>query len=142
MKVKILKTDSELPTPKYAHEGDAGMDLYSAEELVLKPGEHRLVQTGINIAVPEGYEMQVRPRSGLAYKHGISVVNAPGTIDAQYRGPVGVILINHGKEDFDIKKGERIAQMVLNKFESFDFEEVENLDETERGEGGFGSTGK
>lgn len=142
MNVKILKTDKELPTPKYAHAGDAGMDLYSAEELVLRPGEHKLVQTGINIAVPKGYEMQVRPRSGLAYKHGISVVNAPGTIDAQYRGPVGVILINHGKEDFEIKKGERIAQMVLNKFESFNFEEVESLDETERGECGFGSTGK
>lgn len=142
MKIKILKTDRELPTPKYAHTGDAGMDLYSSEELILKPGEHRLVQTGIKIAVPPGYEMQVRPRSGLAYKHGISVVNAPGTIDAQYRGPVGVILINHGKEDFEIKKGERIAQMVLNKFESFDFEEVEELDETKRGEGGFGSTGK
>lgn len=142
MKVKILKTDKELPTPKYAHEGDAGMDLYSAEELVLKPGEHRLVQTGIKIVVPPGYEMQVRPRSGLSLKHGISVVNAPGTIDTQYRGPVGVILINHGKEDFEIKKGERIAQMVLNKFESFDFEEVEDLDETTRGEGGFGSTGK
>ena len=142
MKVKILKTDKDLPTPKYAHEGDAGMDLYSAEELVLRPGEHKLVQTGIRIAVPAGYEMQVRPRSGLAAKHGISVVNAPGTIDSQYRGPVGVILINHGKNDFEIKKGDRIAQIVLNKFETIDFHEVEELDDTQRGEGGFGSTGK
>ena len=141
MKVKILKTDKDLPTPKYAHEGDAGMDLYSAEDHILKSGEHKIIDTGIKIAVPQGYEMQVRPRSGLALKHGISVVNAPGTIDSQYRGPVGVILINHGKEDFEVKRGERIAQMVLNKFEPIDFHEVEDLDETTRGEGGFGSTG-
>jgi dUTP pyrophosphatase len=141
MKVQILKTDKELPTPKYAHDGDAGMDVYSAIDHELQPGEWKVVPTGFKIAVPYGFELQVRPRSGLAAKHGISVINAPGTIDHQYRGPVGVLLINHGKEPFTITRGERIAQIVFNKVELIHFHEVEELSETPRGEGGFGSTG-
>jgi dUTP pyrophosphatase len=142
MRVEILREDKDLQLPKYQHEGDAGMDLYSAEDYVLKPGERKIFSTGIKLAIPKGYEVQIRPRSGLAIKQGITVLNTPGTIDHQYRGMVGVILINHSKESFEIKKGERIAQMVLNKFENFELEEVEELSETERGEGGFGSTGK
>ena len=141
MRMEIVKTDKELPTPKYAHFGDAGMDLYSAAEYTLQPGERKLIPTGLKIAVPYGFEVQVRPRSGLALKHGVSVINTPGTIDHQYRGEMGVVLINHGKEPFEIKKGERIAQMVLNKVEFMHLEEVEALTETDRGAGGFGSTG-
>ena len=142
MKVKILQEDKQLPLPKYQHEGDAGMDIYSAEDYILKPGERKVFSTGIRLAIPKGYEVQIRPRSGLAIKHGITVLNTPGTIDHQYRGIVGVVLMNHGDESFEVKKRERIAQMVLNKFENFEFDEVEELSETERGEGGFGSTGK
>jgi dUTP pyrophosphatase len=142
IKVKILKVDKELPTPKYAHYGDAGMDIYSAESYTLKPGERKIFSTGLKIEIPEGYEVQIRPRSGLAAKNGISIVNTPGTIDHQYRGLVGVILINHGTENFEVKRGERIAQMVFNKFETAELLEVDELSETERGEGGFGSTGK
>ncbi len=141
MKVEIVKLDKELPTPKYAHHGDAGMDIYSAAEHTLQPGERKLIPTGLKIAVPYGFEAQVRPRSGLALKHGISVVNAPGTIDHQYRGEMGVILINHGNEAFAIKKGERVAQLVFNKIEIVSLEEVDALPETDRGAGGFGSTG-
>lgn len=125
----------------YAHEGDAGMDLYSAIDYVLKPGERKLVPAGIKIAVPKGYEAQVRPKSGLALKYGISVVNTPGTIDAGYRGEVGVILINLGQEDFVINKNSKIAQLIINRIEEAKIVEVESLDETSRGEGGFGSTG-
>ncbi len=131
----------DVQIPSYAHPGDAGMDLYSAESLVLKPGERKVVSTGIKMAIPEGYEAQIRPKSGLAAKHGISVVNTPGTIDAGYRGIVGVILINHGSEDFAVEKNMKIAQMIINKVEIADIEEVEELDNTSRGEGGFGSTG-
>ena len=118
MQVEILKEDKELPTPAYAHDGDAGMDLYSAEDYTLKPGESKIISSGIRVAIPEGYELQVRPRSGLAAKFGVTVLNTPGTIDHQYRGLVGVILINHSKQDYQIKKGDRIAQAVFNKFES------------------------
>jgi len=142
IKAKILKVDKDLPTPKYAHFGDAGMDLYSAEDYVLKCGERKIFSTGLKIEIPEGYEVQIRPRSGLAAKHGITVLNTPGTLDYQYRGIIGVILINHGNADFEVKRGERIAQMVFNKFESAELIEVEELSDTARGEGGFGSTGK
>lgn len=142
IKVKILKVDKELPTPKYAHYGDAGMDVYSAEDYTLKPGERKIFSTGLKFEIPEGYELQVRPRSGLAAKYGITVLNSPGTLDFQYRGILGVILINHGKEDFEVKKGDRIAQIVFNKFETAELVEVDELSETERGEGGFGSTGR
>ena len=139
--VKILKIDKDLPTPKYAHHGDAGIDIYAAENYMLQSGEHKLISAGIKLSVPFGYEVQVRPRSGLAAKFGISIVNTPGTIDCMYRGLVGVILINHGKQAFEVKRGERIAQLVFNKISYAQIEEVENLDETVRGEGGFGSTG-
>jgi len=142
MRVEILRDDKQLPMPKYQHEGDAGMDLYSAEDYVLKPGERKVFSSGIKLSIPKGYEVHLRPRSGLAIKHGVTILNTPGTIDHQYRGVIGIILINHGDEPFEVKKGERIAQMILNKFENFEFDEVEELSETERGEGGFGSTGK
>ena len=140
MEIKIQKVE-DVKTPCYANPGDAGLDLYSAEELILKPGERKVVSTGVKMALPQGYEAQVRPKSGLAAKHGISVVNTPGTVDAGYRGVVGVIIINHGQEDFSVEKNTKIAQMVINKVEYADIQEVESLDDTERGEGGFGSTG-
>lgn len=141
IKVKIKKIKENAIIPKYAHKDDAGMDLYSAEDYTLKPGERILVSTGIKIAVPKGYEAQIRPKSGLALNHGISIVNTPGTIDSPYRGEVGIITINHGKKDFKIEKGKKIAQMIFNKVEDAEFEEVEELENTTRGEGGFGSTG-
>lgn len=128
--------------PEYATPGAAGMDLRSAVDVVLAPMERRLVPTGLRIAVPEGYEAQVRPRSGLAAKHGIGLVNSPGTIDADYRGEVAVILINWGAEPVHITAGDRIAQMVISPVVQAVLDVVDELDETERGEGGFGSTGK
>ena len=129
--------------PAYATEQSAGMDLRANinEPIVLKPMERRLIPTGLHIALPAGYEAQVRPRSGLALKKGITVLNSPGTIDADYRGEVGVLLINLSNEDFVVNDGERIAQMVIARHEKADFIEVEVLDETERGEGGYGHTG-
>ncbi|MCB9358323.1 dUTP diphosphatase [Candidatus Woesearchaeota archaeon] len=141
MEVKITKIKDNATIPAYAKPGDAGVDLCSTESYTIKPGERELISTGIKIALPDGYEAQVRPRSGLAIKNGISIVNTPGTIDSGYRGEIGVILINHGKEDFVIEPGMRIAQMIINKFEHVSFKEVEELDETERGEGGFGHSG-
>ena len=129
--------------PAYATPQSAGMDLRANldEPVVLKPLERKLIKTGLYIALPEGYEAQVRPRSGLALKHGITVINTPGTIDADYRGEVGVCLINLSQEDFVVNDGERIAQMVIAKHEQGDFVVVEELDETERGAGGYGHTG-
>lgn len=141
MKVEVVKLNKDLPTPKYAHHGDAGMDLYSAVDAVLEPGEWKIIPSGIKISVPYGFEAQVRPRSGLAAKFGVTVVNSPGTIDHEYRGEVGVIMINHNKQPFVIKKGERIAQLVFHKIEIVHLEEVEQISETTRGAGGFGSTG-
>lgn len=140
IKVEIKKV-KEVKLPNYAHPGDAGIDLYSAEQVVLKPGERKLILTGIKMAIPAGYEGQVRPKSGLAIKHGISIVNTPGTVDAGYRGEVGIIAINLSKEEFKVEKNSKIAQMVFNKIEEADIVEVEELDKTSRGEGGFGSTG-
>jgi dUTP pyrophosphatase len=138
-----LETAADLPLPAYATEQSAGMDLLAAvtNDIILKKGERKLVPTGIKIALPKGYEAQVRPRSGLALKNGVTVLNTPGTIDADYRGEVGVILINLGDEDFVINRGMRIAQMIIAKFEQASFSEVNALSETARGEGGFGSTG-
>ena len=129
--------------PAYATEQSAGMDLRAniSEPIVLRPLERRLIPTGLHIALPAGYEAQVRPRSGLALKKGITVLNSPGTIDADYRGEVGVLLINLSQDDFVVNDGERIAQMVIARHEKADFIEVEILDETERGEGGYGHTG-
>ena len=140
MKLSIQKI-ADVPTPSYKHEGDAGFDVHAASSCVLASGERKIVPTGIKMAVPSGFEAQVRPRSGLAAKYGISVVNTPGTVDSGYRGEVGVILINHGNEAFTVEKHERIAQIVINKIEVVDIEEVPDLDNTSRGEGGFGSTG-
>ena len=131
------------PLPTYATEQSAGMDLRANIDapVVLRPLERRLVPTGLHIALPEGYEAQVRPRSGLALKHGITVLNAPGTIDADYRGEVGVVLINLSSEEFTINDGERIAQMVIARHETAELVEVEQLNDTARGEGGYGHTG-
>jgi len=139
--IKINKIKENAILPHYAHEGDAGVDLYSAENYVLRPGQITLVSTGIKLAIPKGYEAQIRPKSGLALNHGISVCNSPGTIDSGYRGEIGVIAINHSKEEFKIEKGTKIAQMVFNKIEKAEFEEVKDLDNTKRGQNGFGSTG-
>ena len=130
-----------LPLPSYATPGAAGMDVVAAEDLDLLPGRRHAVATGFKVAIPHGYEIQVRPRSGLAFKHGISVPNAPGTIDSDYRGELKILLINHGSEPFAIRRGERIAQLVPAAVTHATFDEVEELCETERGAGGFGSTG-
>ena len=133
----------DLPLPSYQTSGASGMDLCAAVEgdVALPPGERKLISTGIRISVPEGFEAQVRPRSGLAFKHGIGVLNAPGTVDSDYRGVVSVILFNSGKEPFTIKRGDRIAQMVIQKVVKAEWIESDDLDETERKSGGFGSTG-
>jgi dUTP pyrophosphatase len=135
-----------LEAPRHETAGAAGVDLLAAlgpsEVLTIAPGKWALVPTGMAIALPHGYEAQVRPRSGLAARHGITVLNSPGTIDADYRGEIKVILINHGDAPFDIRRGERIAQMVVAPFTSIEFELRESLDETARGAGGFGSTGR
>jgi dUTP pyrophosphatase len=141
--VKIVNK-SDNPLPAYSTQLSAGVDLRAnlKDNILLKPLQRALVPTGLFIELPEGYEAQVRPRSGLAFKHGITVLNTPGTIDADYRGEIGVILINLSNEDFTIKHGERICQMVIAKHETVDWEEVEILEETLRGAGGFGHTGK
>lgn len=142
MKIKLINT-SDHPIPNYETEASAGMDLRASIEtpIVLQPLERAIIKTGLFIELPIGYEAQVRPRSGLAAKKGITVLNAPGTIDADYRGEVGVILINLSQEPFKIENGERIAQLVIAKHERAEWIEVEVLSETSRGEGGFGSTG-
>lgn len=141
--LKPLEHAVGLKLPSYETDQSAGMDLSAAleEAFELAPGERALIPTGLSIALPKGYEAQVRPRSGLAVKNGVTVLNTPGTIDADYRGEIKVILINHGQEPFTIERGMRIAQMVIAKHEQIEWEVVESLDETERGEGGFGSTG-
>lgn len=143
VQIKKLSHGEDIPLPRYMSDHAAGMDLYAAVDasLVIPPGEWKLVPTGLAIALPDGYEAQVRPRSGLALKQGVSVLNTPGTVDADYRGEVGVILMNHSKMDLVIKRGDRIAQMIINKIERIEFEEVEALPETDRGAGGFGHTG-
>jgi dUTP pyrophosphatase len=147
VKVRIKRVrpqeDAELPPPRYMTEKSSGMDLYAAvkEEIFLNPGQRRLIPTGIAVSVPEGYEAQVRPRSGLALKDGISLANTPGTIDADYRGEIGVLLINLGERPFQVKRGDRIAQMVIVPVAKAELEWVEDLDETPRSGGGFGHTG-
>lgn len=140
LKVKIKKTD-EAKMPSYAHKGDAGMDLYAAEEYSLNPMERKLIGTGIKIAVPHGYEAQIRPKSGLAIEHGISHANSIGTIDSGYRGEIKIPLINLSDKPYKIEKGKKIAQMIFAKVEEAIFEEVEELGSTTRNENGFGSTG-
>lgn len=145
LRVQRLPHATGLPLPRYETSGAAGMDLIAAlgegETMVLQPGERALVPTGLAIALPDGFEAQVRPRSGLAAKNGVTVLNSPGTIDCDYRGEVKVILINHGHEPFTIERGTRIAQMVVAPVTQAMFREVDTLDETARGAGGFGSTG-
>lgn len=142
MKVKIINKSNN-PTPTYETSLSAGMDLraYVEGPITLSPGERKLIKTGLHIELPEGYEAQVRPRSGLAFKKGITVLNTPGTIDADYRGDVGVILINHSNEEFAVNSGDRIAQLVISKFEKVDWETSDEINSTSRGDSGFGSTG-
>ena len=142
MIVQIQRIDKGLPLPDYARAGDAGMDVYSTIECTIAPGQRAIVPIGIAIALPEGFVCFAHPRSGLAAKNGISIVNSPGTIDSGYRGEIKIILINtDAKETFEVKRGDRIAQLVFQKFESARFFEVEVLPESQRGGGGFGSTG-
>ncbi len=144
LKIKKLANLGDLPLPKYETSGSAGMDLLAAidEPIVIKSGEIKLIKTGISIALENGFEAQIRPRSGLALKNGLTVLNSPGTVDSDYRGEVCAILINHSQTDFTITRGMRIAQMVIAKHEQAKIVELDNLDETARGSGGFGSTGR
>jgi dUTP pyrophosphatase len=141
--IKRLKKEHPISLPQYMTEGSSGMDLFASleREVTLPPGERRLIPTGISVAIPEGFEGQIRPRSGLAIQKGIGIVNGPGTIDADYRGEIGVLLINFGKEPFTIRDGDRIAQMVISQVFRATFEEVDDLPATRRQEGGFGHTG-
>lgn len=140
--ISIVRLDPDLPLPAYAHPGDAGADLLTTVDVTLAPGERAMVPTGIALALPEGYVALVHPRSGLAARHGLSIVNTPGTIDAGYRGEVKVMLINHDPvTPVELRRGDRIAQLVVQRFERARFVEVERLEESARGEGGYGSTG-
>lgn len=143
LKIKILPGNEDIPLPEYATNGSAGMDLRAAvdEPLILKPNERTLVPTGIIIGLPQGFEAQVRPRSGLAVKHGIMLVNSPGTIDSDYRGEIKIIMFNSGGEPFEIKRGDRIAQLIISRYERVELQKVDEIDETLRGGGGFGHTG-
>ena len=142
MKLKIKKLNKEAIIPAYQTPLSAGFDLHSIEDCVIKPKERKLIKTGLAFEIEPEYEVQIRPRSGLAFKHGITVLNSPGTIDADYRGEIMVLLINLGSEEFEIKRGDRIAQAVVAPVIQAEFEEVEELSVTKRGKGGFGSTGK
>lgn len=141
VEIKRLPHGKGLELPHYASDGAAGMDVLAAEDVTLAPGARHAVATGLALAIPHGFEIQVRPRSGLALKHGISAPNSPGTIDSDYRGELKVILINHGAEDFAIERGDRVAQLVLAPVTKAQWIEVDELDETARGDAGFGSTG-
>ncbi len=142
--ITIDKGCEDIELPEYKSTGASGMDVRAAVEstVILRPGEIKLIPTGLRMAIGEGYEIQVRPRSGLALKHGITVTNSPGTIDADYRGPVGIILANTSTEDFEVNRGDRIAQFVIQEVTQAEIEIVDELPDTERGAGGFGSTGK
>ena len=144
VKILIKKTNRKVITPKYKTEGSSGVDLsaFLDKEVVIKPNSSELIPTGLQVAIPEEFEIQIRPRSGLAAKESIGVLNSPGTIDSDYRGELKIILFNHGNKDFIINNGDRIAQMVLVPILKMEFEEVDSLPETIRGQGGFGSTGK
>ena len=141
IEVKRLPHGEGLPLPAYATDGAAGMDVVAAEDVVIASGARHAVETGLSVAIPHGYEIQVRPRSGLAFKHGITVPNTPGTIDSDYRGELKVLLINHGPEDFAVARGDRVAQLVVAPVTQGVWQEVKELDATQRGAGGFGSTG-
>lgn len=143
VKIKRLGKNQDLPLPAYQSDGSSGLDLRAAvvKDLTLQPGDIELIPTGLSVDIPRGYEAQIRPRSGLALQHGLGLVNSPGTIDSDYRGEIGVIAINWGKKPLTIKRGDRIAQMVINRVSKVIVEEVDGLDPTERGEGGFGHSG-
>lgn len=143
VKIKRIREGSDIPLPRYMTSHSAGMDLYAdiEGEMSLGPGERKLIPTGIAISLPDGFEAQIRPRSGLAINHGITLLNSPGTIDADYRGEISVIMINLGDNSFTIKRGDRIGQMVINKIFHASWEEAEELENTKRGSGGFGHTG-
>lgn len=142
MRLLIKRLDTDLPLPRYAHEGDAGLDLYSSEDCTIEPGERRLIGTGIAVAIPEGHAGFVQPRSGLAIKQGLSLVNTPGLIDAHYRGEIKVIAINlDPATPIEVRRGDKIAQLVIQPISRCELDEVAELDATARGEGGFGSTG-
>lgn len=139
----LVVNNSGMPLPEYATPQAAGMDLRAAlqQPMLIKPGEHVLIPTGLRIQLPEGFELQLRPRSGLALKHGVTLLNSPGTIDADYRGEIGVIMINHGRETVTVNPGDRLCQAVLAKYKRIEWTAIDCLDETERGTGGFGHTG-
>lgn len=140
--VNVVRLDPDLPLPQYAHPGDAGADLVTAVDVTLAPGERAMVPTGVAVALPDGYVALVHPRSGLAARHGLSIVNTPGTIDAGYRGEIKVMLINHDPQaPVELRRGDRIAQLVVQRFERARFVEVERLPDSVRGDGGYGSTG-
>ena len=143
VKIRRLEKSIDIPLPTYESEGSSGMDIRASVQkpVLLNPGEIKLVPTGLAVSVPPGYEAQIRPRSGLALHHGIGMVNSPGTIDSDYRGEVGIILVNWGNESFTVKRGDRIAQMVFSKVYRVDLVQVDDLDATYRGQGGFGHTG-
>jgi len=143
IKITRLKGNKDLPLPEYESEGSSGMDIRASvkEPVLLKPGEIRLIPTGLSVSVPPGYEAQMRPRSGLALHNGIGMVNSPGTIDSDYRGEIGIIMINWGNEPFTIRRGDRIAQMIISRVYRAELAEVDDLDATSRGQGGFGHTG-
>jgi len=142
MKVKIKKLIENAIIPQYQTAKSAGFDLHSIEDYTIQPNERVLIKTGISMAIDDGYELQIRPRSGIAYKHGITVLNSPGTVDSDYRGEIMILLINHSNDEFIIQVGERIAQGVINQIVQASFDEVDELNDTDRGSGGFGSTGK
>lgn len=143
IKVRRVAGNDDLPLPRYESDGSSGMDIRASlhETLVINPGDIRFVPTGLAVSIPPGYEAQIRPRSGLALRHGIGMVNSPGTVDSDYRGEIGVILVNWSSEPFTIRRGDRIAQMIISRVCRAELVEVENLDATSRGEGGFGHTG-
>jgi dUTP pyrophosphatase len=140
LRIKVKKINADLPIPAYQTEGSSGLDLHASEDCLLASGDFEMVPTGIALEIPYGYEGEVRARSGLAAKFGIGVLNSPGTIDSDYRGEIKVILFNFGKKDFEIKKGDRIAQLIISKVERIDLVEVKDLESTKREDGGFGST--
>ncbi|MCB9262293.1 MAG: dUTP diphosphatase [Flavobacteriales bacterium] len=141
MEIKVVNT-TDFELPKHETEQSAGVDLRANESAILKPLQRQLICTGLFMELPQGFEAQIRPRSGLALKHGITVLNSPGTIDADYRGEIKVLLINLGENDFELKKGERIAQMIVSKYKKIKLKETNQISETSRGAGGYGSTGK
>ena len=143
VKIRRLEDNTDIPLPAYESKGSSGMDIRAAvkEPVPLMPGDIRLIPTGLAVSVPPGYEAQIRPRSGLALSYGIGMVNSPGTIDSDYRGEIGIVMINWGSESFLVKRGDRIAQMIISRVYRTDLEEVDDLDATPRGKGGFGHTG-